>query len=36
VAKYDPLRRWLETAPRPVEVSFGEIDEMVGGLPRSA
>jgi hypothetical protein len=36
VAKYDPLRAWLATAPRPVEVSFDQIDKMIGGLPPSA
>ncbi len=35
--KYDPLRAWLgsRTDDRP-GVSFGEIEAMVGGLPRSA
>jgi hypothetical protein len=36
VSKYDPLRTWLATAPRPVEISFDQIDKMIGGLPPSA
>jgi hypothetical protein len=36
MAKYDSLRDWLERAPRPAEMSFAQIDMLVGGLPHSA
>lgn len=36
MAKYDALARYLERAPSPVALRFGELDEMLGGLPRSA
>lgn len=36
-SRYDPLRTFLETRTEAaVELSFSEIDRMVGGLPRSA
>jgi hypothetical protein len=34
--KYDPLRRWLMKAPHPVEITFGGLAEIVGGLPPTA
>jgi hypothetical protein len=37
VAKYDPLFEHLCRAPDgPLEVSFADIDALVGGLPKSA
>ena len=37
MAKYDPLRDHLKNAATgPVTLSFARIDEIVGGLPRSA
>jgi hypothetical protein len=36
-AKYDPLARFLANQhPRPVTLTFGEMDRIVGGLPPSA
>lgn len=34
--KYEPLRRYLSTAPRPASMSFDQIGRLVGGLPPSA
>jgi hypothetical protein len=36
MAKYDPLRIWLATAPHPATISFDDLGRLVGGLPRSA
>ena len=37
VSRYAPLRAFLETRTEPVvELSFAEVDRIVGGLPRSA
>ena len=37
MAKYDPLREHLKrSSSEPIEISFAEIDTMVGGLPESA
>jgi hypothetical protein len=37
VAKYDPLFEWLcRAGDGPVELTFDEIDRLVGGLPRAA
>jgi hypothetical protein len=37
VAKYDPLYEHLiSISPGPVEMTFTEVGQLVGGLPRSA
>ena len=36
MAKYDPLARYLQTAVRPCQMTFAQIDDLVGGLPPSA
>jgi hypothetical protein len=36
MAKYDPLAVRLSAAPRPIELTFDEIDQLVGGLPAPA
>lgn len=37
MSKYAPLRRRLESEPGPtLEVTFAEVDAIVGGLPASA
>ena len=37
MSKYSALRRQLENAAGPsVEMTFGEVDDIVGGLPASA
>jgi hypothetical protein len=36
MAKYDPLRAYLSQHQGSITLTFDEIGEMVGGLPRSA
>jgi hypothetical protein len=36
MGKYDPLRDRLKAAPDEIEWTFGEVSDLVGGLPASA
>lgn len=36
MGKYAPLRDWLGTLPRGVEVTFKQVADLVGGLPPTA
>ena len=36
MAKYDPLRAYLESTTGPIALTFDEIGRQVGGLPPSA
>ncbi|HEY9473195.1 MAG TPA: hypothetical protein VIS06_05000 [Mycobacteriales bacterium] len=36
MAKYDPLRDFLRRRTTPITMTFDEVADLVGGLPRSA